>query len=841
MDGLRKGFWDAALAGVVTCVFLSAAYGLTGTRHPQVIDVRPQTIAPMERELLAEFGWNAEARRGSAVAKVAQPVVGTSRSFWAQNLRNNRFYAVQATCRAVCRHCYIFVDDAQWGVGVQQQDVDAMSHAFGEATPGHPTEGIYEIETNAFGAPPDVDGDPRIYFLVLDIQDTFTGSGAYVAGYFSGTNEFRDLEARTRGYRSNEMEMFYLDCNPSDPKAALTHAVIAHEFQHMIHFGADPEEETWLNEGCSTFSEFAAGYPLRQPHDFSRQTDDSLVDWGGNILDYEQAGMFVTYLYEHYGGLQTIADLIADTTNGTASVDNTLHALAGSFSDAFKDWVIANYVDDSGLLDGRYGYESYDLSGDYRFRDSNVYSRQPVPMTRGTVEYTAATYIRFEQAENVAIHFSGSQRNRFLLQYIELQQGIPVEVGEILLDARNEGYGDFRGGTYDTVVLVPTILSRTFLSVSYSYSSSELDAGGVHPGISDVIPLPDATEIPLSEALQITFNRPYNPETVVLDTGTYPAGERMTSDDGKTMTIQPAAPLEPERTYAIVVKAGVRDVYGNLMVDADFVWRFTTVSERQPVELAYDTEPYDWRLYWEREGQGSGVRFTPPYTPANLSAAYFYLLCIDYGGRFLVRVLADDGNGSPDFNADLLEPPLVAAAGHTGWFGVDLEPYDVQMSGEFHVMFQYEASSWPSFGAENLPPIQGRSWDLESDSTVKTIPNFDYAIRATVTPAPLQVQEDGEAASTPERFALYQNTPNPFNSRTLVRYAIPEGGRVTIEVYDLLGQKVRTLRDDFHSPGSYTVPWSGKDENGVNIASGVYLCWMRTPAKVMTKKMVLLR
>lgn len=609
----------AALVAALFCVPWSPARAHASAGAPQAMDPRPQIVAPMERDLLAEFPWDARSRRRSAVAKVAAPVVGTRRAFWAQNSRTRRFYQVQATCRVVGVHSYIFVDDTQWGGRVRQDEVDAISRAFDAATPGHPDRGIYDIETQAFGPTPDVDGDPRVYFLIMDIQDSFSGTGSYIAGYFSGINEFTDIEARRRGFRSNEVEMFYLDCNPLDVRSSAAHSVVAHEFQHMIHFGADPQEETWLTEGCSTFSELLTGYGARQPYAFSKLSGDGLVQWASSQLDYEQTGMFVTYLYEHYGGLGTIRALIADTTNGTDSVDNTVRPLGTNFGGVFEEWVIANYIDDSGLLGGEYGYESYVLSGDSQFLDSAVHAQHPLPVTRSSVYYSATRYIRFEHVRDLSIHFAGSEGNTFALQYIGLAQGAPVEVGEIPLNERNEGYRDFRGDTLDTVVLVPAVLEPTFLTVSFSYSTCDLptgpNVGGLHPGIAHASPLPGAEGVSLFKVLSLTFNRAYDPETLLLDTGDYPAGEIARSQDGQSLTVTPTGRLEPDKTYTVTVRAGVRDTQGALMVDTDFAWRFTTASADQPIELAYDSEDFTRQLTWEEEGQGSGVRFTPPMCP----------------------------------------------------------------------------------------------------------------------------------------------------------------------------------------------------------------------------------
>jgi hypothetical protein len=100
-------------------------------------------------------------------------------------------------------------------------------------------------------------------------------------------------------------------------------------------------------------------------------------------------------------------------------------------------------------------------------------------------------------------------------------------------------------------------------------------------------------------------------------------------------------------------------------------------------------------------------------------------------------------------------------------------------------------------------------------------------------------------ANLPEDFALAQNVPNPFNPETTIEYAIPAkvSGkvRVTLRIYNLLGQPVRTLVDEEKSPGRYHVVWDGKNEAGVRVSSGVYFYTIAAGSFKATKKMAMLR
>jgi 5'-nucleotidase/UDP-sugar diphosphatase len=95
--------------------------------------------------------------------------------------------------------------------------------------------------------------------------------------------------------------------------------------------------------------------------------------------------------------------------------------------------------------------------------------------------------------------------------------------------------------------------------------------------------------------------------------------------------------------------------------------------------------------------------------------------------------------------------------------------------------------------------------------------------------------------SLPNDFELLQNYPNPFNPETEIAYTIPEGSDVSIDIYDLLGQKIRTLVDSHKSPGSYVVTWNGRDDLGRKVSSGIYFYKMRAGDFTQTRKMSLMK
>ncbi|MCG3220674.1 MAG: hypothetical protein H7641_04775, partial [Candidatus Heimdallarchaeota archaeon] len=216
---------------------------------------------------------------------------------------------------AIGDHCYVYVTN------------EAITYGGGEAAAIIKAENwrnefenkIYQNDLLYFGNPDgnlgDIDSDPKVTIL-LSILD------AGVAGYFDPNNEYT-------GEDSNEREMVYVHYDT-------TYGVLAHEFQHLIHYNYDQYEYWWFDEGCAEFAKFLNGYDTTNnltsfaSSYFATNPDDSLLYWnyyedgGKNVrIDYGGAYMFVFYLAEKYG-TDAIKAMVASTSVGPVSVENAL-------------------------------------------------------------------------------------------------------------------------------------------------------------------------------------------------------------------------------------------------------------------------------------------------------------------------------------------------------------------------------------------------------------------------------------------------------------------------------------------------------------------------------------
>jgi flagellar hook assembly protein FlgD len=100
---------------------------------------------------------------------------------------------------------------------------------------------------------------------------------------------------------------------------------------------------------------------------------------------------------------------------------------------------------------------------------------------------------------------------------------------------------------------------------------------------------------------------------------------------------------------------------------------------------------------------------------------------------------------------------------------------------------------------------------------------------------------DADSNAIPAITELIGNYPNPFNPETVIKYGLKTDTKVLLEIYNLRGQKVKTLINDSQSAGYHQITWNGRDKTGKQTASGVYFYIMKTDNFEKTRKMILLK
>jgi hypothetical protein len=152
-----------------------------------------------------------------------------------------------------------------------------------------------------------------------------------------------------------------------------------------------------------------------------------------------------------------------------------------------------------------------------------------------------------------------------------------------------------------------------------------------------------------------------------------------------------------------------------------------------------------------------------------------------------------------------------------------------------------EEAGLPGFKAGNK--ISFKLFSKETDSEHELIPAFgSKSEEVFMGSAFSSVKLSSESALIPDRFLLYNNYPNPFNPSTTLRFDLPENSKVSLVVYNLLGESIRTIVNNVdYKPGRFSVEWDGRDNSGFTVPSGVYLIRFETEKYREVKKAILLK
>jgi hypothetical protein len=373
--------------------------------RPPVEEISTDTLSVLENTIVPENDPHDLACRLKSICNIPETFssgpfrAGDKKQFWVLNGQTIEYRQIDATLAYVTDVAYFWVED---GVRFNQREAEALVKAFSEKM----------VPTNRefFGMEPSpgIDGDPRIYLLYA------TDIGSNTAGYFSSSDAFHPLVNE----KSNGHEMFVFNADNSPLSDEYTYGVLAHEFQHMIHFGRDRNETSWLNEGFSELAVLLNGYSTGfKDFSYLSKPDMQLTDWGADVGQngphYGASFLFTTYFLERFGKDATQA-LVRDEANSMDSVDNVLETIGATDSltgqsiradDLFMDWALTNYLLDKTVSDGRYNYQRYRPSS--KAAETRAFSACPADYT-DTVNQYGVDYIRFSCKGQFTLRFEGS-------------------------------------------------------------------------------------------------------------------------------------------------------------------------------------------------------------------------------------------------------------------------------------------------------------------------------------------------------------------------------------------------------------------------------------------------
>lgn len=413
--GSARHRYGLALRAPVAAAAPPETGGLQG-RDAGGVHLRWETLLRrLEARALSEGDRGVQGARAPTPA-AGVPSVGDQRRFQVLN-RDRSFTEVQAEVRHVSDHAVVYVDREAPQDGFEDDDLRSLAREFDDP--------IHSTVTDAFGNESDLDDNGRVVILFTPVVNRLTepGSDGFVGGFFFGVDLLPDQAG------SNGAEIFYALVPDEDGEfgdrrsrvevLARVPGILAHEFQHMVHFnqrvlirGAERTDALWLSEALATTAEDLVGDVLARRGNHARadlyhssnrvrarrflaETEETslVVTQGSGSLEERGAGwLFLAYLRGRWGD-GILSELTRSTRTGTRNVEA---AVGEGWADLLEPWTAALYLDGLGVeVAEPYRFESMNLRRTLGSSGSGYPLRPPV---RGGVDATIVSEVRSSAA-----------------------------------------------------------------------------------------------------------------------------------------------------------------------------------------------------------------------------------------------------------------------------------------------------------------------------------------------------------------------------------------------------------------------------------------------------------
>lgn len=417
--------------------------------------------------LAVSFGLIATQAVAAVPSKAAAALrIGAQRSFWVIGSGSAEYDRVHATLVHEGRFARIWVDNRDTA-RIDRAMLGELARGLDTATPSgsrNPAKGIIENELDVFGPSParyKVGGKDD--FLLFDIPNTET-EGLTLLGYFHTKDQYPRAEVSS----SNELNMLYIDSREGLRSVRRLLSTIAHEYQHLIHFGRNPKSERFYTEAMSELATVITGYRL--PNDeYMAHTNSPMFRWSDQSaehsqVDYQRGMMLMRYLYEQFGE-EYITRLVATPGAGVERIASALDAIG--LEESRRDWrtvlvrfAVANYLQDEGT--GELGYPSTAAWHGRRTRPA-VVDLGAVPEayrpSRARLEPYGTSYFQYDAPRSLTVAVGQDKDLRVVaISY----RGGSIQVSELAPGRRHE-LGDANGAVERVVVAYISLADRSRL------------------------------------------------------------------------------------------------------------------------------------------------------------------------------------------------------------------------------------------------------------------------------------------------------------------------------------------------------------------------------------------
>ena len=179
-----------------------------------------------------------------------------------------------------------------------------------------------------------------------------------------------------------------------------------------------------------------------------------------------------------------------------------------------------------------------------------------------------------------------------------------------------------------------------------------------------------------------------------------------------------------------------------------------------------------------------------------------------------------------------------AALNPAGWSSWNVSP---ALYAEYQCYGAGADTSRRSTISRQLSDEEAKAYTIPNIFARESFPDFAFNWEPEQVDYISAVGDNPDHRSIPERFSLEENYPNPFNPRTTIVYHLPRQERVSLKIFNIMGQEVCKLIDNSETGGIKTVQWDGRDQNGHDLATGIYLYHFQAGSFSATRKMFLLK
>ncbi len=676
---------------------------------------------------------------------------------------------------------------------------------------------------------------------------------------------------------------------------------LVHEMTKLLIDENEPDEEVWLREGLAYFEQLRI---LGETKFFGDNTNPSVTAQNQltfisfskkNRTDQYNIYLFLNYLFEKYTNTDgwDIIDAIAGNTTspGLASVEESLHTIGftdANVKDIFIDYATACFLDmdqDLGVYNGKYRFDAVDLYGAPSGKNAGVWKfteDSPPPYSVKNIQPWSFSYFLIEGLSVSMIDNSITVKSPMITAdnnlVIDGYNGIDFRAKKIVL--RN-GFIQAMDPLFEVVDFdMDTVsgigsLPVTTNSITVNDSTYDFAFKSYHGECSDGV---SGTEEECCTDSGGTWDGVCSDGTA---TWTWFGNQNMAIVVAKVDDAQPPitydfvvttvdSPQEFSDFYVIQNK-GILNYLDLFVISQRPIFSESGVEGPEiSVRSIYDTtavllaatpiatENYvlyhnvwqlgiwsDYTLNYSGSDQ-NGI----PVTPVNIDISTAYTLN-RRGGDFelsdgLARLSIPSDyeqnirltamtcsrlgkNGVPAFDLDGIDS--VTEPIFFGPSGVKLEEplkLTLQLPADLDVIlkiYSFREGNWINIGGSRV-----------ENSVQANIDELGYFVLASGNHLP-----EHSLGNIPESFTLNQNYPNPFNAGTMIRYYLPDEGTVSLKIYNIRGQYVTTLVNEFQSANWYSINWDALDNRGLAIPSGVYFMKLEADGLIKTQKMVLMK